>query len=257
MSTPPALDIRDLHCSFGGVQALRGVSLAVAPGARHAVLGPNGAGKTTLFNVISGEVRPDRGRVLVYGRDVTRLPPWRRARLGLARSFQITTLFPELTVRENLMLACLPQFYASGLTWLDPRRQRQLRERVDALLEREGLAHRARMQVKHLSYGEQRLLEIVLAMAQAPRLLLLDEPTSGLAYSDAERVLQRLACLPETVTLLLIEHNLEAAFAVVTTATVLNLGQVIAHGDVATVRSSPLVQEVYLAGGHAGSVSQT
>ncbi len=257
MATPPALLIEDLHCSFGGVQALRGVSLQVAAGARHAVLGPNGAGKTTLFNVISGEVRPTRGQVLVYGQEVTRLPPWQRARLGLARSFQITTLFPELTVRENLMLACLPQLRHPGLTWLDPRCQRLLRQQVDALLEEEGLGRRAYVQVRHLSYGEQRLLEIAMAVAQGPRLLLLDEPTSGLAYSDAERVLERLAALPPSVTLLLIEHNLEAAFAVVSTATVLNLGQVIAHGDVATVRASPLVQEVYLAGGQTGSIVQS
>ncbi len=245
----PALSVEQVSCRFGGLKALDGVTFRVAPGARHVILGPNGAGKTTLFDVITGERRASSGRIRLFGRDVTDLPSDRRACLGLGRTFQITNLFWELTVEDNVLLACLAQerfrraFYRPAGSLGPPV------ARARSLLEAFGLGGLARAKAGAISYGEQRLLEIVVALATQARLLLLDEPTAGLSREATNHVARMTAGLSAAITVLLVEHDLDLAFRVSRTATVLHHGQVIAHGPVEAVRADPTVRQIYLGRG--------
>jgi branched-chain amino acid transport system ATP-binding protein len=244
--TEPALRLEGVSKAFGGLRAVDGVDLAVAPGERRALIGPNGAGKTTLFNLIAGALPVTAGRITLFGRDVTRATPERRAWLGLGRTFQISNLFPSLTVMENCLLA------VQGLT---PTRlamyrplagYRDLHERALATLEAVGLADRAAATVRNLSHGEHRQLEIGLAMAGRPRVLLLDEPTAGLSPAESQQMARLVAGLDPAITVLIIEHDMDIVLEIARHVTVLHYGRVIADGTREEIRAHPTVREIYL-----------
>ncbi len=242
----PALALSDVSKAFGGLKAVDGVALSVEPGERRALIGPNGAGKTTLFNLISGELPPSEGRIALFGRDVTTLPPHRRAALGLARTYQITNLFPSLTVLENLLLA-VQGLERTKLAFLRPvASYRHLFERARAVLDSVGLGGKEGEVVKNLSHGEQRQMEVAMALASRPRLLLLDEPTAGLSPAESLTMTALLKTLDAGITLLVIEHDMDVAFALTDRVTVLHNGRVVADGSREEVRASPLVKEIYL-----------
>jgi len=241
-----ALTIDNVSKNFGGVAALAGVSLAVEAGERRVLLGPNGAGKTTLFHTISGNVTPSSGRIMLFGDDITALRPERRARLGLARTFQITNLFPRLTVLDSVLLA-LDGAGGRGMGLVpSPAADRAMDAQAQALLDRWGLAEAASRIVRALSYGEQRQLEIALALAGKPRLLLLDEPTAGLSPAETRRVVAMVHELPRDMTILMIEHDMDVAFELADRIAVMHLGRLIAEGDQAAIRANQQVTDIYL-----------
>jgi branched-chain amino acid transport system ATP-binding protein len=241
-----ALSISGLSKRYGGVLALSGVSFAVEAGERRVLIGPNGAGKTTLFHAISGAVLPSAGSIAFFDKDITRMPPNRRAALGMARTFQVTNLFSRLTVLENVLLAVA----ASGgkrLGLLRPMTaHRELFVRAERLLEEWGLAQHAHVEVRQLSYGDQRQIELVLALAGSPKALLLDEPTAGLSPAETGRVAAMIRKLPRDMTILMIEHDMDVAFDLADRILVLHQGQVIAEGDQKAIRAHPQVSEIYL-----------
>ena len=233
---------------FGRLAVLEEVSFSVPAGQRCGIIGPNGAGKSTLFNIVAGDLPLTRGSVQFLGADVTRRSAHARARLGLGRTFQTTTLFPKLTVLENLVLA-LQAHSAERFALLVPRsRYRARDEEAFALLERVGLTARADYLVDALGYGEKRQVEILMALAQKPKLLLLDEPTAGLAQSDASLVTEMLKADAGGTTMVLIEHDMSVVFDVVDRLTVLHYGRVIADGTLQEIRADENVQEIYLGG---------
>jgi len=247
--TESALTVDNLTVRFGGIVALADVSLTVRAGSRHGILGPNGSGKTTLFNAITGMIMPQSGRVLLAGREITRLAPHARVSLGLARTFQITSLFPSLTARENVVLAALPALRRHRGAWR-PAADREVAERADRLLTDLGLSHLADRPVVSLGYGEQRQLEIAMTLATRPRVLLLDEPLAGMGPEESERFTHLLKDLAHEHAVLLIEHDMDFVFAVADWMTVMVDGTVLAEGHPADVRANPEVQRAYL-GGHA------
>jgi branched-chain amino acid transport system ATP-binding protein len=244
----PALAVEALTRDFGGLRALDAVTLRVAPGARLAILGPNGAGKTTLFNLITGLLRPSAGRIALLGRDVTGLPTHRRARLGLGRTFQITTLFPRLSVLECVLLAVQGADRARFALHRPQASYRHLLARAEAVLDAWSLAARAPVPVRELSYGEQRQVELVLALAGAPRVLLLDEPTAGLAPAETAAVVGMIRRFPPDLTVLLIEHDMDVALELADRVVVMHQGRVLADGSAADVRADARVTEIYLGG---------
>ena len=254
-AVPPAIHVADLGVAFGGVHAVDRVAMTVPAGEHRAVIGPNGAGKTTLFNLIGGQLRPDSGTVRLHGDDVTRLPAHRRVRRGLARTFQITDLFAGLTVHENVLLAVAAGDRAVTRTFWRPlfglpeprKRTRELLRRWDLWSERDR-------EVSALAYGRQRVLEIVLALASDPSVLLLDEPTAGLAAADAALMVDLTRALPEDLTLLLIEHDMEVAFGLADTITVLMHGAILAQGSPEQIRGNEEVVTAYLGELGGGSV---
>jgi len=248
VTVQPCLEVRDLTVRFGSLVALDGVSLAVRPGERRGIIGPNGAGKSTLFNAIAGEVPSTRGTVLLQGRDVSRLPPHRRASLGMARTFQTTMLCMRLRVIENviLSLAALRAVRRQGILPLS--RYRDLHAEARRLLTQVGLDGKAAWPVQMLGHGEQRKVEILMALAQRPAVLLLDEPTAGLAARDASVVTAMLKEYPADTTIVLIEHDMEFVFDVVERITVLHYGRIVADGTPAEIRADATVQEIYLGG---------
>ena len=226
--------------------------MSVPEGSRRAIIGPNGAGKTTLFNIITGELPVTSGRLRLFGRDVTSLPAHRRAALGLGRTFQITNLFGALTVEDNMLLA-VEALSPSKYAMLRPlRRDRGVLDRARGLLEPAGLWQKRDVEVHVLSYGEQRQLEVLLALAGRPRLLLLDEPAAGLSPGERREMAQFIKNLDPGLTLLLIEHDMDVAFEVVDAITVLHFGCVVAEGAKDAVRADPSVQEIYLGAEDAG-----
>ena len=228
------LDVQRLSKRFGGVVASAGVDLQVFEGEVHALIGPNGAGKTTLVAQLAGQLRPDSGRIVFAGADITRLAPHERARRGLARSFQITRLFRSFDVRANVALAV----QAAG--------SRATTARVDEVLDEIGLADKAHAPIDALSHGEQRALEVGLAIASRPRLVLLDEPMAGMGHDESRRMEALIARLRQHTTVLLIEHDVDAVFRLADRVSVLVSGQVIASGAPAAVRSDAGVIEAYL-----------
>ena len=244
--TEPLLEIRGLVKRFGGLVATDHLDLSIQPGEIHAVIGPNGAGKTTLIAQLMGEILPDAGTILFDGADVTRMPTSARAQAGLARSFQITQIFPRFTTLENVMLAVQAR-EAHGIgCWVDARRDATLIEPAREILAEVGLASRADRISGALAHGEQRQLEIAMALATRPRMLLLDEPMAGMGKDEAERMTSLLGALKGRETMLLVEHDMDVVFALADTITVLVYGRAIATGTPDAIRANPDVRAAYL-----------
>ncbi|MCW2534584.1 MAG: transporter ATP-binding protein [Modestobacter sp.] len=245
MSGTAVLEARGISRSFGGVHAVREVSLTVAEGERRLVIGPNGAGKSVFFSLLGGQYTPDSGAILLGGEEVTSLSPHRRARRGLARTFQLNSLFPDLTVRENVRLAVQA---ATGTRWSvrSHGRGSRLQERTDELLAQWRLEGRADQTIALLSYGERRRLEVILALAGHPRVLLLDEPTAGLTPEESVEMLEVVLALPSDVAIVMIEHDMSIANRFAERITVLAMGEVVADGPPEEVRQNPLVRQSYL-----------
>jgi len=243
---PHCLLLENVSREFGGLKAVDGVNLAIGPGERHAVIGPNGAGKTTLFNLISGEIRATEGRIVLFGEDVARLAPHDRAARGIARTFQITRLFPRLTVLENVLLACEALDRRKFTMYRRLSSQTDLVEKANALLGEFGLATLGQELARNLSYGDQRKLEVALSMAGRPRLLLLDEPMAGLSPGESDSMQAILRKLDPAIAVLLIEHDMHMAFGFAQRITVLYQGRVLTTGNKDEISANPSVQEIYL-----------
>lgn len=249
MSGAPVLQTRNLVMRFGGIVATDHVSLSVAKGARHALIGPNGAGKTTLINQLTGVLKPSEGAIVLDGQDITRVPPHQRVRKGMVRTFQINQLFHSLTPLETLgMVVC--QHLGLGARWWQPLgAQTDVQRRCDALLEQFHLADVRHVQTAHLAYGKRRLLEIAIALACEPQVLLLDEPVAGVPAGEREELLRTVAALPEDVSVLLIEHDMDLVFEFARFITVLVNGAVLTEGLPQAVADDPQVKAVYLGHG--------
>ncbi len=241
-----ALAVTALNKSFGGLRVTANVDLRVEPGERRLIIGPNGAGKTTLFNLIVGEIAPDSGSIALFGRDITRTASRRRAHLGMARTYQIITLFPHDTILRNVTLALLG---LSPLRWnafLDLDKQQHLTDHAREALGKVGLDHIAERPLAQTSYGERRRVEIAMALAQNPKVLLLDEPFAGLSIDERREVQKLLAAIPREVTVVMIEHNMDVALDLADRITLLHFGEVIVEGTRAEVVADPRTREVYL-----------
>jgi branched-chain amino acid transport system ATP-binding protein len=242
----PLLRVENLVRRFGGIVATDNLSLDVARGELHAIIGPNGAGKTTLISQLTGQLAPSAGTIYFAGRDVTHLPAWRRSMLGLARSFQITSLLPDFTAADNVALAAQAHDGHSFHFWGNAHKEKHLRDAARSALTRVGLDHRADVVVSKLSHGEQRELELAVALATGPQLLLLDEPMAGLGSTESTRMVKLLQELRQEVTIVLVEHDMEAVFALADRISVLVYGRVIASGTSAEIRSNEEVKRAYL-----------
>jgi branched-chain amino acid transport system ATP-binding protein len=244
--TGPLLQTKHLTKRFGGVIAADAISFELPRGEFHAIIGPNGAGKSTLIGLLAGEIAAESGAIRFDGNDITGLRVDRRSRLGLARSFQITSLFAEFSALDNVALAVQAHAGHSFHFWKNARCDRVLREPARAALAQVSLEARANTRVDRLSHGEQRQLEIAIALATGPRLLLLDEPMAGLGLADSARMQDMLSRLKGGMTVLLVEHDMETVFALADRVTVLVYGRVIASGEPAAIRADPAVREAYL-----------
>jgi len=242
----PLLRVEKLGLRFGGVVATDNLSLDVARGELHAIIGPNGAGKTTLISQLTGQLLPNSGTIHFAGQDITRMPAYRRSALGLARSFQITSLLSDFSAADNVALAAQAHDGHSFRFWGDARKETRLREVARSALKRVGLEHRADVLVSELSHGEQRELELAVALATKPQLLLLDEPMAGLGSTESARMVKLLRELRREVTIVLVEHDMEAVFALADRITVLVYGRVIASGAPDDIRADRQVREAYL-----------
>jgi branched-chain amino acid transport system ATP-binding protein len=245
----PVLELKGLCKSFGGLHAVRGVDLKVLCGDRKAIIGPNGAGKTTLFNVVTGILPATSGQVLLFGQDVTNWPSHRRTAVGMARTFQITSLFPRLTVLDNVLLAIQGVRASKFVTWRFLSSYRDVYAKADHLLEQAGFQDRRDVEVRNLSHGEQRQLEIVLGLASDPKILLLDEPAAGLSSGESQEMAKFLRRLDPELAILLIEHDMDVVFDVADHISVLHFGEVLETGAAQQIRSSQKVQEIYLGTG--------
>ena len=241
-----ALAVSHLSKSFGGLRVTAGVNLAVEPGERRLIIGPNGAGKTTLFNLITGEIAPDSGSVVLFDRDITRMPSHRRPHLGMARTYQIITLFDQDTILRNVTLALLGLSPKRWSVFTDIDREHDLIERAREALARVGLGHLAERPLSQTSYGERRRVEIAMALAQSPKVLLLDEPFAGLSIDERRDVRALLNAIPREVTIVMIEHNMDVALDWAERITLLHFGEVIVEGTRAEVVADPRTREVYL-----------
>jgi branched-chain amino acid transport system ATP-binding protein len=246
----PLLSVKGLVRRFGGIIATDRVSLDVAQGELHAIIGPNGAGKTTLISQLTGHLSPHAGSVSLAGRDITDMPAYRRCALGLARSFQITSLLLDFTAADNVALAAQAHDGHSFRFLGDARKERSLRDKAMAALQRVGLSERADVLVSRLSHGEQRELELAVALATRPQLLLLDEPMAGLGVTESARMVKLLQELRREVTIVLVEHDMEAVFALADRITVLVYGRVIASGVPSEIRQNEEVKRAYLGDQH-------
>ena len=244
--TTPALEIAGLKKAFGGLPATNDVSLAVMPGERRLIMGPNGAGKTTLFNLITGDLTADAGTIRVFGQEAGRLLPYERAHLGMARTYQIITLFGKDTLEHNVVLSLLGLSPVRWNTFRPLAGFGSLREEARRVLQRVGLEHLAARPIGEVSYGERRRLEIAMALAQNPRLLLLDEPFAGLSREERIQLKALVTAIPREVTVVLIEHDMDTALDLAERITVLHYGSVIVEGTRAEVVADPKTREVYL-----------
>jgi len=240
------LELRRLDKRFGGLHVTRSVSFALAAGDRLALIGPNGAGKTTLVNQVSGVLASDRGQVFLRGEDVTRLPQAKRVRAGLARTFQITTLAPHFPVQRQIELALLEREGFTGRAWRSIDSYPDVRAEAHELLARFGLREHAATPTQDLAYGEQRLIEMALALALRPKVLLLDEPMAGVPKGDGARLTSALEALPRDLAVLIIEHDMDLVFRFATRIVVLAEGAVLADGDPESIRRNPQVRAAYL-----------
>ena len=244
------LQLEDLYCAFGSLVVTKNISLAIKRGERHCIIGPNGAGKTSLLNQIGGQLRPNAGHILVEGTEITHWPPNRVAQAGVARTFQRNNLFFNLSVLENLQLAVAARRSLPWNFWTVADRIRPIINHAGTLLSRVQIAGDPQRLVRNLSYGEQRQLEIGVALAADPILLLLDEPTSGMSPAETDRMMTLIASLPRTLTVLMIEHDMNVVFTVADRITVLHYGEVLASGPPDAIRAEGRVREVYLGTRH-------
>jgi len=240
------LEVRELRKAFGALRATDGVNLEVREGETHAVIGPNGAGKTTLISQLSGMLRPDSGQIRFSGEDITRLAAPARSMKGLARSFQITSIYREFTALDNVGLAVQAHAGHSFHFWRPARKEPELREPARKILEEVGLGPRAGVIAANLAHGEQRQLEIAMALAASPRLLLLDEPVAGMGTEESQRMVQFLGTLRGKRTMILVEHDMDAVFSLADRISVLVYGRVIATGTPQEIRVNPEVRAAYL-----------
>jgi len=240
------LEVRGLTKSFGALLASDDVNLEVREGETHAIIGPNGAGKTTLISQLAGNLRPDRGRVRFAGEDITALSAPARARRGFARSFQITSIYPDFTALENVMLAVQAHSGSSFRFWRPAREEASLRSPASAILEEVGLSGRRDVLAANLAHGEQRALEIATALATRPRLLLLDEPVAGMGAEETQRMIALLSSLKGGKTLILVEHDMDAVFSLADRISVLVYGRIIATGAPEEIRANLEVRRAYL-----------
>lgn len=245
MEKLPALECHGLTKRFGGLEAVKNVTLRVEKGERRALIGPNGAGKTTFFSLISGIYPPTAGTVKIFGKDITRLPSYRRTAMGLSRTFQITALFPTMTVVENLVISAMG-LQAMKFSMLRPlTRRRHLYDQAVAVLERMGIADKQAETVRNLSYGEQRQVEIAMALVTNPEVLLLDEPAAGLSPAESAMMVRLIKELDPGITVLIIEHDMDVALDIASKITVFNQGAVFAEGEAADIKCNPEVQAIY------------
>lgn len=249
----PVLEVRDIVCRFGGVTAVNNVSFSLGANERLAVIGPNGAGKTTLFRLIAGDVRPTEGRVVLFGKDVTGLPNYKRARLGVSRTFQVSTLFANLTVIDNVRVGAQASSAVRHRFWWPQGRRDDVTVRSDEVLEQVGLIDRRNDRVSDLSHGEQRQLEIAIALATRPKFLLLDEPAAGLALGERNMLRGLLRSLPRELPFLLIEHDMSLVLELADRVLCLANGNEIAIGSPAEIQANAAVQKAYLGRGTNGA----
>jgi branched-chain amino acid transport system ATP-binding protein len=240
------LRTQELSKSFGAVQACNNLSLDIIAGEIHALIGPNGAGKTTLLNQLSGDLMPDSGHIFFDGKEITRMPLYKRAHLGLARSYQITSIFPQLTVKENLLLAIQAHCGHSFCFWKSAATDPRLHAQLIPAIEQVGLADRSDIPAGSLSHGEKRQLEVGMALACSPKILLLDEPMAGMGPGGAVELSKLILRLKERVTILLVEHDMDAIFALADRITVLVYGEAIATGTPEQIRRDDAVRQAYL-----------
>jgi branched-chain amino acid transport system ATP-binding protein len=245
----PVLELKGLSKSFGGLHAVRNVSFQIFAGDRKAIIGPNGAGKTTLFNLITGIFPATSGEVLLFGQDITKWPSHHRTALGMARTFQITSLFPKLTVLDNVLLAIKGLRKSKFVMWRFLSSYRDVYAKAHGLLERAAFLDRKDTEVRYLSHGEQRQLEIVLGLASDPKILLLDEPAAGLSSGESTEMAKFLLGLDSNLAILLIEHDMDVVFDVADHISVLHFGEVLETGPTEQIRHSANVQEIYLGTG--------
>jgi len=241
-----ALKVNNVDKNFGGIKALHKLSLTVQEGERRAIIGPNGAGKTTLFNVISGMLKPSSGQIFLFGQDITHYPTHLRAALGLARTFQITNLFGNLSVLEDTILGIQGLLRMKYVFYRRTYSFKTLISHAGFLLREWGLWEKREFLVRNLSHGEQRQLEIILALASQPKVLLLDEPTQGLSMAETTLVISMMERLDRSTTVLFIEHDMDVAFKMADTISVLHYGQILSEGKESDIRGNPKVAEVYL-----------
>lgn len=240
------LEVTDLCKSFGGLQVNRSVNLKVEPGERHLLLGPNGAGKTTLFNLIAGDLVPTSGKIVLHGKDVTKLTTANRAQQGLARTFQILTLFGNDNLLHNVKLALLGRSNLRWKHWGNLQKAKDLTDQAYDILNLVGLADKAEFPLEQTSYGEKRRLEIAMALAQKPEILLLDEPLAGLSSEERETITDLLKSIDSAITIIMIEHDMEVALAFADRITLLHYGEVITSGTRREVVEDPRTKEIYL-----------
>jgi branched-chain amino acid transport system ATP-binding protein len=245
VSDVPLLEVRDLRKNFGALRASDGINFDVSPGETHAIIGPNGAGKTTFISQLAGNLRPDSGRILFAGEDITGLPAPKRARKGLARSFQITSVYPEFTALQNVALAVQARSGRTGF-WRDAHSDPSLTKPARQVLEQVGLLQRSDVLAANLAHGEQRQLEVAMALATRPRLLLLDEPMAGMGTEESQRMIALLASLKGAQTIILVEHDMDAVFQLADRISVLVYGRVLTTGRPEEVRANPDVRTAYL-----------
>jgi branched-chain amino acid transport system ATP-binding protein len=241
-----ALEAINLKKAFGGLVVTQDVSLAVRPGERRLIIGPNGAGKTTLFNQISGDMRPNSGQIKLFGKDVTQFAPYRRAHFGLSRTYQIITLFSGDTLEHNVTLGLLGLLPSRWQMWRPLSFYADLVTNARQTLDAVGLLHLAAHPVSEIAYGEKRRVELAMALAQKPRVLLLDEPLAGLSNTERSQVKSLIASIPRYTTVIMIEHDMDTALDLADTVTLLNYGRVIVDGDRDTVIADERTREVYL-----------
>jgi len=242
----PAVEVVELTKTFGGVHAVEGVSMKVPIGQRRVLIGPNGAGKTTLFNCITGNISPNAGRIFLFGKEVTHLAEYSRTAIGIGRTYQITNVFHKLNVLENVLLAVQGTTRQKWILYRSVNAFPESLTRAIEELDRVGLSHRTSVSVHHLSYGERRQLELALALASRPRVLLLDEPASGLSTGERQRIAEIIAQLPRHITVILIEHDMSVALGLADQVTVLHRGRVILEGTPNEIQANSEVREVYL-----------
>jgi branched-chain amino acid transport system ATP-binding protein len=249
MSAPIALECRGLTKNFGGLTAVDNISIKIKAGERRAILGPNGAGKTTFFRLISGEIPATHGNVLLYGQDITKLPCYRRTHQGLGRTFQVTNLFPTLSVSDNLLLAVMG-LKRTKFSMLRPLSfYDELHDTVDKLLEKVGMIEKSATIIENLSHGEHRQIEIAMALISNPKVVLLDEPMAGLSSAESIMMTEIVNQLDRDITILIIEHDMDAAFQIADQISVLHLGGLFAEGAPEEIRTNPQVQKIYFGEG--------